>query len=388
MIFLKRNGFRVKVFTERASVCPVGNKFDPNFNVWTACHALAELAEVVSNESRRHDVVVLDRGLFDSVCWFRWQLARRHLDQEHFDLFREFFFANRWSSRIDIVYILTASPETALEREYATLLTRKYGSVMNPRVLSTYNNAIAECAELYRSRFRDVRSVDTSNLRQNDVSYTVTTDILQALDELVSERVGYFHRNDLSLGDETVLDIADSGMLRAKMHFGHRAEVEASSDYVQPIPVAVLTSESRDRTLIVRKSKGATSPTSAEKGKDLFYFGGHVRAEDATPYFSNMDIFGHTLQRELKEELGFDYIPDFVESICIVDRSKEPKPRHIAIATVCVVDFESAEFSGDEKEFRDRSLVVLPERELRFSKLSPERWSQAIIERLLKWVFL
>jgi ADP-ribose pyrophosphatase YjhB (NUDIX family) len=94
------------------------------------------------------------------------------------------------------------------------------------------------------------------------------------------------------------------------------------------------------------------------------------------------------LQRELKEELGFDYIPDFVESICIVDRSKEPKPRHIAIATVCVVDFESAEFSGDEKEFRDRSLVVLPERELRFSKLSPERWSQAIIERLLKWVFL
>lgn len=39
-IFLRRNGFRTKVLTERASVCPIPNKFDPVFNVWTGCAAL------------------------------------------------------------------------------------------------------------------------------------------------------------------------------------------------------------------------------------------------------------------------------------------------------------------------------------------------------------
>jgi predicted ATPase len=33
-LFLRRNKFRTRVLTERASVCPVEDKFDPNFNIW------------------------------------------------------------------------------------------------------------------------------------------------------------------------------------------------------------------------------------------------------------------------------------------------------------------------------------------------------------------
>ena len=34
-LFLRRNKFRTKILTERASVCPVLNKYDPHFNIWT-----------------------------------------------------------------------------------------------------------------------------------------------------------------------------------------------------------------------------------------------------------------------------------------------------------------------------------------------------------------
>src|SRR6266542_4300921 len=114
VIFLKRNGFKVRVLTERASVCPVNNKFDPNFNVWTGCSALAELVQVVSNDSKKVDVVILDRGVFDAVCWFHWQRSHSYLDEHHYELFRDFFFAERWVSKIDIVYILKADAKTAL----------------------------------------------------------------------------------------------------------------------------------------------------------------------------------------------------------------------------------------------------------------------------------
>ena len=95
VLFLKRNGFKVRVLTERASVCPIDNKFDPNFNIWTGCSALAELVHILSNEPRSLDVVILDRGMFDAVCWFHWQKKHNFLDDNSYNLFRDFFFNER-----------------------------------------------------------------------------------------------------------------------------------------------------------------------------------------------------------------------------------------------------------------------------------------------------
>ncbi len=45
-LFLRRNGFRVEVFTERASVSPIGNKKGhPDFNVWVSCASLQGMIE-------------------------------------------------------------------------------------------------------------------------------------------------------------------------------------------------------------------------------------------------------------------------------------------------------------------------------------------------------
>jgi hypothetical protein len=48
-LFLRRNNLRTKLITERAGVCPVKDKYDPNFNIWTACTTIAELSAVLSN---------------------------------------------------------------------------------------------------------------------------------------------------------------------------------------------------------------------------------------------------------------------------------------------------------------------------------------------------
>src|SRR6184192_2788516 len=41
--FLKRCGFRTKLIVEKASICPIRDKKDAAFNVWTLCQTLAEL---------------------------------------------------------------------------------------------------------------------------------------------------------------------------------------------------------------------------------------------------------------------------------------------------------------------------------------------------------
>lgn len=388
VIFLKRNGFRVKVLTERASICPINDKFDPNFNVWTACSILTEFTKIISNESKDYDVVILDRGMFDAICWFHWQLQRHHLDRMHYDIFRDFFLAERWTSKIDIVYTLMASEKTALDREYAHLLTRHLGSVMNPSVIASYNRAINDCVDLYSNLFNDVRSIDSTDLEQNEVSYRVTTDILNALDELISEKIGYFRRSDLAPNNIDSFSLSDGLIEKVELRYAHRAEAEANGEFIQPIPVAVIASEDRSRVLIGRKSKRATSSKSAEKGKSLFYFGGHVRVEDKGREDSNLAVLSRALQRELKEELGLDYVPDFSEAICIIEGGTSGAAKHMAIAVLCVVDFDSVTFRGDAKEFTERSLVVVDQSSIKDGRFATERWSQVILQRLLNWTFI
>src|SRR5207249_2651594 len=69
--FLKRCGFKVKIVVERASVCPIRDKKHATFNIWTACTTLAQILESTQDPPQEDDpdILILDRGLFDAICW-------------------------------------------------------------------------------------------------------------------------------------------------------------------------------------------------------------------------------------------------------------------------------------------------------------------------------
>ena len=69
-IFLKRNGFKTILLTERASICPIENKIHPFFNIWTLSSAVAEIIKNIDLGKDKIDIIISDRGLFDSLCWF------------------------------------------------------------------------------------------------------------------------------------------------------------------------------------------------------------------------------------------------------------------------------------------------------------------------------
>src|ERR1700688_1528366 len=68
-LFLKRNGIKVEVFTERASISPIKSKGHLNFNVWVSCASLQGMLEELYRDL---DVFILDRGVFDALVWNEW----------------------------------------------------------------------------------------------------------------------------------------------------------------------------------------------------------------------------------------------------------------------------------------------------------------------------
>lgn len=394
-IFLKRNGFGVRVLTERASVCPVSDKKDWLFNVWTSCSAITELVQYIANPPADVDVIICDRGIFDSLCWFTWLHEEGTLDDVSYQSLTGFLTLRRLRRAVDFVYDFSASPEVSIDREYAHLLTPREGSIMNESVLSSYRESSAKAVADFGNSFKKLESIDTSELNQEQVGSIVTQNVLAALQDTIEERVGYLPMRSVRAAvtkspvflwkdlDENVKDLT--------LEFAPRTTVEADPNRLQPIPIAILTDKQRRRVLVFRKSDrsldGATSP---ESKKTLPYAGGHIRIEDSWEIGAEnvLAVARASLDREIQEELGIHITPSADDVFCIWDTGyNQSSAHHMAMAFVCEVDLDNIKIKLDKYEFvppgsRTKSGTVMEASALAREVTELEGWGQMILARI------
>ena len=136
--FLRRCGFRVEVVVERASVCPIRDKKHSNFNVWTACTTLAQVLNKTQIPPRPDDpdILILDRGIFDSIWWLGLMERLARIRKEESELIERFLLIEDWRRRLTGVVVMTTKPDDALKREKGYLSVEgAQDSIMNRPVL-------------------------------------------------------------------------------------------------------------------------------------------------------------------------------------------------------------------------------------------------------------
>ena len=115
-VFLKRNGFKVKIIQERASVCPVSDKQSPMFNIWTACASLEGLVGTLEDKRNEVDVLIIDRGIFDALCWFEWLVDMGKMEEEQRSIAENFLLMKELVGCIDIVFSFSVEPSISVLR--------------------------------------------------------------------------------------------------------------------------------------------------------------------------------------------------------------------------------------------------------------------------------
>ena len=387
-IFLKRNGFKTTILTERASICPISDKESPVFNVWTCSATINEINEKMDEANTASegnlDIILCDRGIFDALCWFRWLKSRDKMSEEEYDVLTQFAMLNRWQKNIDLVYIFVATPEESIRREYANLLTNKRGSIMKEDILEQYKKSVEETLHEYESAFRATCVQDTTDREQNDVSYEVTEKTLQTLKEMLMEKIGYADRSSLFL-QEGLIDYSKVKCELEKVKYGLREEVEANSDFIQPIAIAAIISEDGGKILCVKKTRKSTDASSPEFGQTLLYVGGHMRREDSTAKCrSFLDVLRNTLERELYEELGISFALNQKRDPFVIYTPNSNKSRkHLAIGWVIKLN-EGSKLRLDsyelvQKKGRSKSGTFIPFQNITDPDISLESWSKTIL---------
>ena len=296
--------------------------------------------------------ILCDRSVFDSLCWFQWFQQYDHINDDDFTVIETFLTMNRFRSMFDLIYIFKTSSKVALDREYANLLTRKTGSIMNDHVLSEYNTCLDIAKRKYEEKFRCIREINTDNLNQNAVSYEVTKDVLTSLYELVIEKVAYIDRDSISKYENKNYWFEKSFISNLDVKFDYRDQVEENSKLVQPLPIIVLTNKRKSEILVAKKKSKSLSKNSPEKDNLLAYFGGHIRIEDMVSSDFNKTIF-NALSREIQEELGLslNIASSNTEPLFIWLKDNERSEKHLAICYLYQADFTHHKIKLDEYEF-------------------------------------
>jgi len=353
-LFLKRNGFRVAIIQERASVCPIPDKHSPMFNIWTACASISGMLAILEQETPPCDILIVDRGIFDALCWFDW--LSRTIESEQLKIVEDFLLLDWIRTRIDIIFSFTITPKGSIEREYANLLTDKLGTIMNEKVLNEYLCSIKNTIKNKGKYFQQgsIIEIETTEKTQDDVGKEVTEKTLKTLQNLLMERIGYVQLTEelLSMIEQKRISLWSDSLNIGQMEFDLRDKVEANSELLQPLPIAVLTDKEHKRVFTVKKRPKAVSDDSPEKDKLLAYIGGHTRFEDCAGLNNNdfISICRNALRREIKEEIGVHIAVNNTDPYIIYTPDNDKSKKHLAICFLLEVDTESLKMRLDKEE--------------------------------------
>ncbi len=392
-IFLKRNNFKTLLLTERASICPVPDKQNPMFNIWTACAAITQLVDYLSNKAKEVDVIIADRAIFDALCWFEWLLENDHLDFDNYNSLVNFLTMKKFRSIIDLIYVFEVSPQVSMLREYSCLLTRKSGSIMNVETLLSYNNAINVSVEKHGGKFAKIQNIDTSLIDQTRVGAEVTNIVMESLHDLTVEKIGYIPISDLiEFIDKSKFYFNDIRHKNISIKYDMRNKVELDPDKIQPIPIVCITNKARDRLLILKKKEDSLGIKSPEKNKTLVYAGGHVRKEDNVDGDDEdfLAIIKTTLMREIYEELGISFSPVENNPLVIWVKNIPKSKQHLAMCFLIETDLDNLALKFDDYEFvqktsGSKSGKIISLHDLKEETI--ESWGRIILEEIFHMRF-
>jgi len=167
------------VVPEAATKSPLSHlKRNWQFNAWTLCQTVGSVLECSSTQE--HDVMVLDRGLVDALCWIEWFRSKNEIDAATANALESFAQVSTWFQQLKVIVVLRVKFETALRRRGVA------GRIVNPQTFEELRRAYeSTVGGLERSnQATDIRVLDTDDLSPVQVLEEVTTLLAEHIPEL------------------------------------------------------------------------------------------------------------------------------------------------------------------------------------------------------------
>lgn len=311
--YLRRNDINCYIIQERASLCPIKGKQRIEFSIWNACSSLLKLLETY--EEPQKTVIIFDRGIFDALVWIKTFALQNGISNDEFESIFNYFTNTRWITKIDLLIHLRTTVELSLQRENQDALIEKPGSIMNPEILTKYQENAMNLAYKFKKIAKDYQEYDTTITETKENAKNITISVLEKIKELSDEEVAVFPFERINIiGNIKKLGIINANeaikllaTLESELYFDKRSIVEVVDDAIQIVAVTIIENENQ----IVVFQKYEKNSKQRFHLRNTLWVGGHLRAED-----NKNDLLRSAkkcIRREIKEEILYEYELDDTE---------------------------------------------------------------------------
>lgn len=161
--YLSDRNINSKIIKTASTISPINNyKTDWTFDAWSICRTVMKLIEA----DNKNDCIIVERGLFDSICWLEWFRNSGRITTSEFETIKKFALIEKWFNQVDLTVVLQVEFTTALARG------RTPGKIVNYDVYKELRYAYDTIIkELHSDRhIRNIVMYETDNLSPSDVN--------------------------------------------------------------------------------------------------------------------------------------------------------------------------------------------------------------------------
>jgi predicted NUDIX family phosphoesterase len=345
------------------------------------------LAELLANVEADADIIIVDRGIFDSLVWLNLQLQRGEITPDEAATIDGFLLLERWRTLIDLVVVMNVPAEEAIRRENSQRVTNKAGSIMNTKVLETFAHAVSVAFDKYGPKFPGAIRHDTSGQDVRRSNTELAGKILESLATFLDPEILVVPKQKLG---QLQLDhdggfskkAADAAIACIETHgrFLQRSQAESDDSVVQIIPCGILAYN--DKVFIFRRKE-------ADSKYRLY---GKTTILEATHTAKNVnmndmrDLLEDVLSKRIARSLFLGKkFPMELTGYCW-DTDDINSKKHFAMVFEVKINSENTADDLRKKEFRrwrgpSRAGEFMSWQELndQASELNLEPWSQSIL---------
>jgi len=388
--FFEHCGYQVEVMRERAKDCPIVMKGHFFFNTWTTTTMLASMIEKLDTDA---DILLLDRGVFDSIVWLEKQQRAFQVSAKENQIFREFALLDRWRSLTDLTCVLTVSPTKAMERSKASQLVPHSGSIVTEDFLVEYNKVLSDVQRDVADRFRFVNIDTTEYESTRQTNLQLAGILLDNMRRWVDPEIAAIPRTlaEELFANENVRSLDETiEALERNVVFRTRSDLETDADYVQLVAAAILR---HDERMVLLRRDAPQDPKRLTFGRDTLWKGCHI-ARSASEGSALLATAESALIARLKEDFHIatlDSAPIPHSLVWTTNDKNEKEAKHMGI--FFDLKIQSGEslagkvFKRERNGTRDRLQELVRPAEL-YSRMSStdlqlEPWSQCILRQLV-----
>lgn len=205
--WFRRLGFHVLIHQESAETRDIRAipRIDPY--AYEMRHFAYSFANLLSaNTSRDFHLIILNRGIFDTLSWLEWNKRRGVIRPEQAEYAKSFILnESSWLESLDGIFYFMCTVDTALKREYGNASVPVWGPRMNPEALTLMRDCIESVYQDMILRFPKLPIVRIDTTDRS--IYEVTDEIVSFLVNSAAQR--------LRLGEEDFLPW-NVGLMREK----------------------------------------------------------------------------------------------------------------------------------------------------------------------------